>query len=116
MQSEFCNSHCANVVKYRIRKRIRNVKTILTPLGGAGKPLELKSQAGFVGETVHVFYNEAKPKKSFIAGSHRGELRFENATGEIDCDPDRYTRYVKWVWASLALGVSVIVSRLIWVW
>ena len=106
----------ANVVKYRVCKRVRNVKTILMPLGGRGEPLELKSQIRFIGETVHVFLDEAKPKNSFVVESHRGEIRFDAETGELDCDPNPFLRYAKWGLVALAVGVGVIVLRLVWVW
>ncbi|MCL2347691.1 MAG: hypothetical protein FWC50_05450 [Planctomycetaceae bacterium] len=106
----------APVVKYRIRKRIPKVKTILTPVRSAGETLELKSQVGIVGETVHVFLDEAKPNQSFVAESYRGELRYDAETGEIECTPDPFARYAKWSLLALALGIGVIVSRLIWVW
>ena len=108
----------ANVVKFRIRKRARRKqgKTILTLVGRTGEPLEILSQGGYQGETVHVFLDEAKPKQSLIAERLRGDLRYDAETGEIECDPDPLTRYAKWSPSALALGVGIIVSRLIWVW
>jgi len=116
----------AVVVKYRKHKRIRNVKTILKPVGGTaeseqirpatlGEELEVQSQSPVMilpGETVHVFLNESKPKKSLIAEeSLRCELRFDPETGEIDCTPSPLTRFAKWSLAALALGIGLIVLR-----
>ena len=107
----------ANVVKYRVSKRIPKVKTILKPVGGAGEPLEVQSQVTiFPGETVHVFLDEAKPKQSLIAESLGCEPRFDPETGEIDCDPSLLTRYTKWSLAALALGIGLIVLRVILLW
>ena len=108
----------ANVVKYRVRKHKKGNlrKTILKPIGGTGEPLEIPSQGGHYGEMVHVFFNEAKPKQSLIAERLRGDLRYNAETGEIECDPDPLARYAKWSLAALALGIGVVVSRLIWVW
>ena len=106
----------SKVVKYRIRKRFAKVKTVLTPVGGVGEPLEIKSQVGSVGETVHVFYDEAKPKNSFVVESYRGEIRFDSETGEIECGPDPFVKYAKWSLVALALGIAIIVLRIVWVW
>jgi len=43
-------------------------------------------------------------------------LRAVAETGETECDPDPLARYAKWSLAALALGIAIVVSRLIWVW
>jgi hypothetical protein len=109
----------ATVVKCRIRRRANHrkvMKTTLMPIGGEGEPFEMPIQYGLNGETVHVFYNEAKPKDSFIAETFPGGIWFDRETGEIDCDPNPRARYAKWALLVLALGIGVVVSRLIWVW
>ncbi len=82
----------APVVRFRVRSR-KQEKSVLVPLdSGEFGPITIPFE-GIPGESVHVFFDEAKPKRSFIAELLQAPLHFDAAHGTLDIESDRSFHY-----------------------
>ncbi|MCL2006433.1 MAG: hypothetical protein FWG73_09830 [Planctomycetaceae bacterium] len=84
----------APIKRFQVERPKNNKKALfLLPLDDAlpsiGRNLAVQSGSGLRhGQTVHVFYNEACPRESFIVEASWSPLIFDSATGHIDCRSD----------------------------
>lgn len=96
----------------RFRIGMDKKRAIAVPDAVGREPIPITGLDLKPGETVNVFVDEERPKKSFIAESSWSSLTWNPETGEIDSVSDRPYRIAQLLAGIFLIGVGLVFLRL----